>query len=118
VGSIGAPAAFRELVDPLPEGATLVEEPHDPCDVLVVFAVTEPALRARFGAALDLLPPSGGLWVAWPKKRSGVATDLSFAAVQSLGLALGLVDNKVCAIDDTWSGLRFVVRRADRPTRQ
>ena len=61
------------------------------------------------------LEPDGGLWIAWPKKTSGVATDLVFEAVQRIGLDAGLVDNKVCAIDDTWSGLRFVHRLADRP---
>ena len=56
-----------------------------------------------------------GLWVAWPKKTSGVATDLVFEVVQRIGLDAELVDNKVCAIDETWSGLRFVHRVADRP---
>jgi hypothetical protein len=58
--------------------------------------------------------PDSGLWVAWPKKSSGVLTDLDFDFVQHHGLATGLVDNKVCAVDETWSGLRFVVRVADR----
>ena len=65
------------------------------------------------------LHPSGGLWIAWPKKSAkksaGLPTDLTEAEVRARGLATGLVDNKVCAIDDTWSGLRFVVRVADRP---
>jgi len=69
-----------------------------------------PALKAR-------LDPAGGLWMAWPKKASGIPTDVSENAVRALGLAAGLVDNKVCAIDDVWSGLRFVFRLADRPTR-
>ena len=68
-----------------------------------------PALRA----ALD---PAGGLWIAWPKRASGLETDLSENVVRELGLAAGLVDNKVCAIDETWSGLRFVYRLRDRPT--
>jgi hypothetical protein len=64
------------------------------------------------------LRPAGGLWVAWPKKTSCVATDLTFDPVQQIGLDAGLVDNKVCAIDDTWSALRFVTRVADRPGRR
>ena len=60
------------------------------------------------------LGDDGGLWVAWPKKTSGVATDLAFDAVQRIGLDAGLVDNKVAAIDATWSGLRFVYRVTDR----
>jgi len=67
-----------------------------------------PALRAA-------LEPDGGLWLAWPKRASGVASELEEAEVRALGLATGLVDNKVCAIDETWSGLRFVYRRVDRP---
>jgi hypothetical protein len=70
-----------------------------------------PALKAR-------LDPAGGLWLAWPKKSSGVATDVGETAVRTIGLDAGLVDNKVCAIDETWSGLRFVIRLADRPKRR
>ena len=65
----------------------------------------------RWRAALD---QAGGLWIAWPKRASGIDTDLGEGAVRELGLAAGLVDNKVCAIDATWSGLRFVYRLADR----
>jgi hypothetical protein len=64
------------------------------------------------------LDADGGLWVAWPKKSSGVATDLSFEVVQRTGLDDGLVDNKIAAVDDTWSGLRFVYRVGDRPARR
>ena len=70
---------------------------------------------SRFAAAAERLETNGGLWIAWPKKASGVATDLDENVVRELGLAAGLVDNKVCAIDATWSGLRFVVRLRDRP---
>ena len=61
------------------------------------------------------LHPSGGLWICWPKKASGIATDVTESDVRNLGLAAGLVDNKVCAVDQTWSGLRLVVRLEDRP---
>ena len=71
-------------------------------------------LERRLPALKQALDQAGGLWVAWPKRSSGVATDLGDAAVRELGLASGLVDNKVCAIDATWSGLRFVYRLADR----
>ena len=60
---------------------------------------------------------SGGLWIAWPKRTAGVATDLRESIVREVGLAHGLVDNKVCAVDETWSGLRFVYRLSDRPAR-
>ena len=82
--------------------------------MIVLFAPTAASLKAAFPAARRSLSMSGGLWVAWPKKASGLATDLNEDAVRRHGLAQGLVDNKVCAIDETWSGLRFVVRLADR----
>jgi hypothetical protein len=115
VGVIGAPESFAAVLAPLPDGAGLIESPTEICDVLMVFAITEVELDTRFSAAYGLLPAGGGLWVGWPKQRSGLETELSFDAVQSYGLGRGLVDNKVCAIDEMWSGLRFVVRVADRP---
>ncbi len=88
---------------------------HGEADVIVLFARSSRELAREFPRLRRALQPSGGLWVAWPKKASGVATDLTESAVREFGLAQGLVDNKVCAIDDTWSGLRFVVRLRDRP---
>ncbi len=70
-------------------------------------------LGIKPGAAV-WLKPAGGLWVCWPKKASGVLADLTDSVVREIGLAAGLVDNKVCAVDETWSGLRFVIRLADR----
>jgi hypothetical protein len=84
------------------------------CDVIVSFHVDRAELGRRLPALRGALAPDGGLWLAWPKRSSGVATDLSDGSVRELGLAAGLVDNKVCAIDETWSGLRFVYRLANR----
>ncbi len=114
VGTFGAPPTFAELLEPLPAGASLVRSPRGPCPVLVIFATTIAELETRFASAMSLLPAAGGLWVAWPKATSGVDTELDFDVVQTLGLDAGLVDNKVAAIDDVWSGLRFVVRLTDR----
>jgi hypothetical protein len=72
-------------------------------------------LERRFSALAAALEPDGGLWIAWPKGSSGVATDLNEDVVREVAIANGLVDNKVCAIDDTWSGLRLVHRLRDRP---
>ena len=83
----------------------------------VLFAADLGSLRAQFASLATRMQPAGGLWVAWPKRSSGVATDLDENAIRELGLAAGLVDNKVCAIDATWSGLRFVLRLRDRPGR-
>ncbi|MEM1184833.1 MAG: DUF3052 domain-containing protein [Planctomycetota bacterium] len=83
-------------------------------DVIVMLCERRSDLLARFDKAAARLTEAGGLWVGWPKKASGVPTDLTGADVRSFGLDRGLVDNKVCAIDETWSGLRFVVRVKDR----
>jgi Protein of unknown function (DUF3052) len=80
-------------------------------DVIVLFARERHELARRLDRAVASLEPRGGLWLAWPKRSSGVASDLDEATVRELGLATGLVDNRICAIDETWSGLRFVNRR-------
>jgi hypothetical protein len=82
--------------------------------VIVFFVTRRAELTRRFPAFARRLQPAGGLWIAWPKRTSGVATDLVFDVVQEVGLDSGLVDNKVAAIDETWSALRFVRRTADR----
>jgi hypothetical protein len=84
-------------------------------DVIVCFARSRRELERRIPRAIAALAADGGLWIAWPKRSSGVATDLNENTLRELLLPRGLVDNKVCAIDDTWSGLRFVVRLANRP---
>ena len=84
-------------------------------EVVVLFTTTRAELERRFGGLKATLAPADGLWVAWPKKASGIETDLDFETVQSVGLDAGLVDNKSCAIDGDWQALRFVYRKADRP---
>jgi hypothetical protein len=84
-------------------------------EVTVFFTTRRVELERRFAGLKVTLAPADGLWVAWPKKASGIETDLSFEAVQEIGLAAGLVDNKSCAIDERWQALRFVYRLADRP---
>ena len=111
----GAPAGFEKALAPWPKGATLERDPRAGAfDVIVWFPRDATALRARFGAHAKRLVENGGLWIAWPKKASGVATDLHESLVREIGLAAGLVDNKVCAVDDVHSGLRFVIRLKDR----
>ena len=84
-------------------------------NVVVYFTTSRAELERRFAALQKTLAPADGLWIAWPKKASGIETDLTFEVVQQTGLAAGLVDNKSCAIDDRWQALRFVYRLADRP---
>ena len=113
VALVGAPEGFPATLGPLPAGAELVP-PRGPLDVIVLFAARRAELEGSFSGLGRELTPAGGLWIAYPKKASGVPTDLTFAEVQEIGLATGLVDNKSCAIDEVWSGVRFVVRLRDR----
>jgi hypothetical protein len=115
VALLDAPEAFPALLAPLPAGVELRRQARGPVDVVVLFAASRARLRRRFAAAVGAIAADGGLWVAWPKKAAAVATDLDFDFVQRLGLDAGLVDNKVAAIDATWTSVRFVVRVADRP---
>lgn len=117
VAFVGSPQGFREAMRPLPEGVRVHSRPRGQLDVIVFFTVSGSELRRRFGGLASGLTPAGGLWVAWPKKASGIETDLSFEAVQRQGLDHGLVDNKSCSIDDDWQALRFVIRVEDREAR-
>jgi hypothetical protein len=83
-------------------------------DVVVYFTTSRNELERRFDALKATLSSADGLWIAWPKRAAKIETDLSFEAVQEIGLAAGLVDNKSCAIDDRWQALRFVYRLSDR----
>ncbi len=116
VGLIRAPDGFDTTLGELPEGVAVRRSARGTLDVIVAFFVARAELERRLPALRGALEPSGGLWIAWPKRASGVATDVGEGVVRELGLAAGLVDNKVCAIDDLWSGLRLVYRLRDRPS--
>ena len=116
-GVVEPPEDFGRTLGELPPGvaARPVAAGKGSFDVIVCFAPTMAEVVRRIPALKRRLDPAGGLWMAWPKRASGVATDVSENDVRARGLAAGLVDNKVCAIDHVWSGLRFVYRLADRP---
>jgi hypothetical protein len=115
VALLNTPDGFLEYLGPLPDGVQIVDDPKPKLDVVVLFVKEAADLKRTFGRVARRLNPAGGLWVAWPKKASGVATDLTDNVVRRIGLDAGLVDNKVCAIDEVWSGLRFVIRVQGRP---
>ena|SRR6266540_913094 len=117
VAFVNAPENFMEQLGPLPERVTLAETAGESVDLILLFAREGAELEKSFSKLSQRLSPAGMLWVAWPKKGSTYATDLSFAAVQHTGLQAGLVDVKICAVDDTWSGLKFVIRVKDRGNR-
>ena len=112
-----APTGFKAVLGKLPGGVTVSSRPAEKehFDVVVFFETELEALRNRFRGLAQMLTPAGGLWVAWPKKASKMTTDITEDCVREVALPIGLVDNKVCAIDDTWSGLRCVIRRENRP---
>jgi hypothetical protein len=118
VALVRPPDGFAESLQPLlPDGVRVRSRLSGVLDVVLFFVTRRAELERRFAAMANALEPAGGLWIAWPKKTAGVATDLSENIVREVGLDNGLVDNKVCAVDDVWSGLRFVYRLADRPAR-
>ena len=114
VAFINAPADFQKTLGEIPANAEIVKRLTSPLDLVMLFAEKEKQLKKQFSGIGAKLAANGMIWVAWPKKSSGVATDLDFNRVQRIGLDCGLVDVKICAIDDTWSGLKFVIRLKDR----
>jgi hypothetical protein len=102
------------VVRELPTGVTLKRAARGKADVVVAFFTERHTFERRIDALSRMIFPAGGLWVAWPKRASGVATTMDENVVRAVALPLGLVDNKVCAIDETWSGLRVVWRRERR----
>src|SRR6187200_1900445 len=104
VALLNAPEGFLEYLGSLPAGVHVTDDPKTKLDVVVLFVKAAVDLKRAFWRVAKRLNPAGGLWVAWPKKASGVATDLTEDVIRRIGLDVGLVDNKVCAIDDVWSG--------------
>lgn len=112
---LNAPDGIQATLGELPEGVSLRSSARGRSDVIVCFVTSRTALERRFAALKRALEWDGGLWIAWPKRASGVGTDMTEDIARELALFNGLVDNKVCAIDETWSGLRLVYRLRDRP---
>jgi hypothetical protein len=111
----GAPMAYEQLLAPMPDGVRLQAEMDFSTDVLHLFSTSKTDLAAALRRILRHLRPDAALWVSWPKKASRVPTDITEDAIRELALPLGLVDIKVCALDDVWSGLKLVVRKERRP---
>ena len=110
----GEPEGFIKELAPLPDGVAIATGGNKPLDCVILFADQARTLEARISRWAARLTPAGMLWVAWPKKASKVATDVTEGLVRSTGLGAGLVDVKICAVNDIWSGLKFVRRLKDR----
>jgi len=111
---VNAPKNFESELGELPHNVQFIKRPAKSLDIILLFVLTERALSLDFAKLAARLTANGMIWIAWPKKSSGVTTDLSEQCVQRIGLDGGLVDVKICAIDETWSGLKFVYRLKDR----
>ena len=114
VATVGAPAGFAKTLGTLPTGAKVVGDAASKRDVVIAFVTERAALAKGLAGWTKAIHPAGSLWIAWPKKASGVPTDIVEDTIRAVALPTGLVDNKVCAIDETWSGLRLVVRLENR----
>ncbi len=110
----GEPDGFISELAPLPDGVVILSGGKKPLDCVILFADEARTLESRLVRWGARLAPAGMLWVAWPKKASKVATDVTEALVRKTGLGAGLVDVKICAVNDIWSGLKFVRRLKDR----
>jgi hypothetical protein len=113
IALVNAPKDFQSELGELPDNVLFIK-PTKSLNIILLFVLTERALTRDFAKLAAKLVSNGMIWIAWPKKTSGVATDLSEPRVREIGLDAGLVDVKICAIDDTWSGLKFVYRLKDR----
>jgi hypothetical protein len=113
---LGAPEGFDATLGPLPAGVTVRTAARGSADVVVLFTTRRALLEARADMLSTAVFPDGAIWVAWPKRASKVPTDMTEDVVREVCLPRGLVDNKVCAIDETWSALR-VVHRVERRVR-
>ncbi len=110
-----APSNYWELISPLPDGLEVIEKSKKgTIDFVHLFTKEKKAFEKEFVRSREFLKKDGMLWISWPKKSSKVATDLDESLIREFGLRSGLVDVKVCAVDETWSGLKLVYRLADR----
>ena len=109
-----APKDYLKLVAPLPEGVRVVRKIDGETDIVHIFSAERARLTAALRATLKRIKPDGTIWVSWPKKSSKVPTDITEDTIREVALPMGLVDIKVCAVDEVWSGLKLVVRRENR----
>jgi len=116
IALIGAPERFEDTLGSLPDVASMHTDLADDAryDVIVAFITQRAELEAELPRLRARMAPACGLWIAWPKRASSVPTDMTDDVVREVALPTGLVDNKICAIDDTWTGLRLVIRRENR----
>ena len=109
-----APGRYQQLLGPLPSEVTISTRLRPPVDLVHIFSIARAHLSAELRRAIEEIDQDGAIWVSWPKKASGVRTDITEDVIREVALPMGLVDVKVCAVDETWSGLKLVIRRENR----
>ena len=108
---IAAPKDYAALVEPLPDGVRLDRRAGAAVDIAHIFVTTRADLRRQLSSLRKTLRPDAAIWVSWPKRTSKVPTDITEDTIREIALPMGLVDVKVCAVSDVWSGLKLVVRK-------
>lgn len=111
---VQAPKDYQRLIAPVPSGVSVASRMSGDVDVVHIFSTQKSQLLKALGACLDKLKPNAAIWVSWPKKASKVATDITEDTIRAIALPMGLVDIKVCAVDEVWSGLKLVIRKENR----
>ena len=114
ISTVSEPPSFDKALGALPEGAAFVGSTAKSVDAIVAFETDLKQFKKRLPGLANRIHQDGMIWVAWPKKASGMTTDVSENPIRDFALTLGLVDIKVCAIDETWSGLKLVIRKENR----
>jgi hypothetical protein len=114
VAALDAPAGYRKLLAPLPAGVSFVDKATAGAAFVHLFVSERRVLEKELKRLRSVIDDAGVLWISWPKKASGVASDITEDVIREVCLPLGFVDIKVCAVDDTWSGLKLMIRREER----
>jgi Protein of unknown function (DUF3052) len=112
--TVNAPSHYAALLDPLPEGTTIVQSTTERPDLVHIFTTKRAELADALETYKSSIKQDGAIWISWPKKASRVASEVTEDTVREVALPLGLVDIKVCAVDEVWSGLKLVIRREHR----
>jgi hypothetical protein len=114
VVTVNASDDYRRLIEPLPDGVTLTDEPRSNADIIHFFTNSRDELARGLAKYMRLIGPAGSIWISWYKKTAKLPTEITEDTVRDVALPLGLVDIKVCAVDEKWSGLKLVIRRENR----
>ncbi len=116
IAALHPPANYRELLGELPDGATIANRASAGTKFVHLFVTRRGKLETELARLRTMLDDAGTLWVSWPKKSSKVVSDVTEDVIRAVALPLGFVDVKVCAVDETWSGLKLMIRRTERKT--